>query len=116
MELPDQPFLPTEQAVHQIEGGLPALHAPRLALIERPLQIDHVIAGGGHVWLVAVLLPEQQLVDLGLHEGIVRQQRAAARQVADDGIRLGEAAAKGKRVRDSGVLVSPFMMSTCSQV
>jgi hypothetical protein len=42
----------------------------------------------GDIGLVAVLLPEQQLVDLALDEGVFRQKRAAARQEPDDGVRL----------------------------
>jgi hypothetical protein len=81
-----------QQPVHQVQGGFPTLHTPRITLIERSLEIDDVIARGGDVRLVAVLLPEQELVDLGLREGILGQQRTAARQIADDGVRLGEAA------------------------
>ncbi len=77
----------------KLERGFAALDPLRLARLLRPPEIEHVEAADRDIRLVAVLFPEQQLVDLGLRKGVFRQQRAAARQEPDDRVRLRQAAA-----------------------
>ena len=89
----DEPVAAAEQLFHQVERGFPALDPRRLARLLRPPEIEHVETADRDIRLVAVLLPEQQFVDLGLRKGVFRQQRAAARQEPDDGVRLRQAAA-----------------------
>ena len=72
--LAHEPGLALDEMLHQIERLLTTLHPHRIAFLFRAAEIDHMEAAGRHIGLVAVLLPEQQFVDLRLGERVGREQ------------------------------------------
>src|SRR5262249_14202597 len=56
-------------------------------------EIDHLEAAHRDIRLVAVLFPEQPLIHLRRSKGVRRDEIAAAREIADDGVGLRERAA-----------------------
>ena len=86
-----EPLSMAERQLHEIERRLAAFDPLRLPLVLPTLQVDHMEAAHGDIWLMTVLLPEQPFVDLGLRERIIRKQRTAPSEIADDRVRLRQA-------------------------
>ena len=79
--------------LHTVERSIAALDLFRVELGDVLAEIDDLEAAHRDVGLVAVLLPEQPFVHLGRREGVGRDQRAVAGEIADDGVGLRQCAA-----------------------
>src|SRR3954447_8653662 len=78
--------------LHAIERRVAALDLFRIELGGVLAEIDDLEAAHRDIGLVAVLFPEQPFVHLGGSEGIARNERTVAREIADDGIGLRQRA------------------------
>src|ERR1700722_9272021 len=78
--------------LHRVERLLAALDNPALSIGDRFAEIDHLEARHGDIGFMAILLPEHQFVGFGLIEIVLWRERAVAREISNDRIRLGEMA------------------------
>ena len=85
-----------DQLLHRVKRLFAAFDHPRLTLARRLAEIEHLEARHRDIGLVAVLLPEQQLVDLGARERVGGNEPRVARQIEQDRVGLREAPTVGE--------------------
>src|SRR5436190_11686421 len=88
----DEPIATVDHPLHEVERGFSADHPDSLARFLRLPEIDHLETADRDIGLVAVLLPEHELVRLGFLILICRHERAAAREMPQNRVRLRQVA------------------------